>query len=52
VRVDLYEVNEQIKFGELSFYPGGGCDGFDPPEWDLLFGQQWDLDWPRNAHRL
>jgi TupA-like ATPgrasp len=43
VRVDLYEFNRQVKFGELTFYSGGGYDRFDPPEWDLSFGQQWDL---------
>jgi hypothetical protein len=44
VRVDLYQIGNEIKFGELTFYPAGGCDQFDPPEWDDKFGQQWKLD--------
>lgn len=41
VRVDLYEVEGKVKFGELTFYPGGGLDVFSPPEFDEIFGQQW-----------
>lgn len=43
VRVDLYEIDQNIKFGEFTFYPGAGHDPFDPPEWDLAFGRQWTL---------
>ncbi len=45
VRVDLYEINQQIKFGELTFYTTSGLDRFDPYEWDYKFGQQWKQDW-------
>ena len=48
VRVDLYEVHAQVKVGELTFYSGGGYDLFVPAEWDVVFGQQWDLP----IHRL
>ena len=41
VRVDLYEIGGQVKFGELTFYPGGGNDAFHPREWDRKFGEQW-----------
>jgi hypothetical protein len=41
VRVDLYDVNGDVKFGEMTFYPGSGYDRFDPPEWDQKFGEQW-----------
>jgi hypothetical protein len=41
VRVDLYEINGQAKFGEMTFYPGGGLDVFEPREYDSLFGEQW-----------
>ena len=44
VRVDLYEIDEQIKFGEMTFYPGSGYDRFDPPEWDEKFGRQWAIN--------
>jgi hypothetical protein len=43
VRVDLYELNGAIKFGELTFYPGAGHEVFNPREWDHKFGQQWNL---------
>ncbi|MGE3623451.1 MAG: ATP-grasp fold amidoligase family protein [Bdellovibrionales bacterium] len=43
VRVDLYELKGEVKFGELTFYPGSGFDRFDPPEWDKKFGDQWKI---------
>lgn len=41
VRVDLYNVNGRPLFGEMTFTPTGGANRFDPPEWDLKFGQLW-----------
>jgi hypothetical protein len=41
VRVDLYEVDGGCKFGEATFYPGAGLEPFNPPEFDEIFGQQW-----------
>ncbi len=38
LRVDFYEVNNKIKFGELTFFPTSGMGGFDPTEWDCKFG--------------
>ena len=29
-RVDFYEVNNKVKFGEITFYPGGGLEKFFP----------------------
>ena len=44
VRVDLYDIGGEVKFSELTFYPGAGIqETFDPPEYDELFGAQWDL---------
>jgi hypothetical protein len=40
VRVDFYEINNQIYFGELTFYPGSGLEAFTPSEWDLILGQE------------
>lgn len=45
VRVDLYSVNGIPTLGEATFYPSGGHDSFDPPEWDGIFGNQWVQDW-------
>lgn len=38
IRVDFYQVNNQVYFGELTFYPTSGMGGFDPEEWDNIFG--------------
>lgn len=39
IRVDMYNVNGEIKIGELTLYPGSGLSNFfDPPEWDGIFG--------------
>lgn len=38
VRVDFYETNEQLYFGELTFYPGSGLEEFNPEKYDYLLG--------------
>ncbi len=38
VRVDFYEINGQLYFGELTFYPGGGFEEFTPEDWDYKIG--------------
>lgn len=40
-RVDFYEVEGRLLFGEITFYPGAGRDRFDPPEVDEAFGRLW-----------
>jgi hypothetical protein len=42
VRVDLYEVNNRVYFGELTFTPGGGMDYFSS-EYFMKMGQKMDL---------
>jgi TupA-like ATPgrasp len=37
-RIDLYENFGKVRFGEITFYPEGGMDVFEPPEWELRFG--------------
>lgn len=39
VRVDLYDANGQIYFGELTFYHHGGITPFHPESWDYEFGK-------------
>lgn len=39
LRVDLYESNKKVYFGELTFFPTSGMGGFDPVEWDYKFGE-------------
>ncbi len=38
LRVDFYEVNGKIYFGELTFFHWSGFVPFDPEEWDYRFG--------------
>ena len=40
VRVDLYEVNGRIYFGEYTFFHHGGVVPFHPDKWDLVWGEQ------------
>lgn len=45
VRVDFYESAdaEKIYVGELTFYPGGGYESFQPMEWDYKLGEMLHL---------
>lgn len=38
VRVDFYEVNGKLYFGEITFYHFGGYMPFEPESWDKVFG--------------
>lgn len=38
VRVDLYNNNGQILFGEMTFYHWSGFVPFEPEEWDKIMG--------------
>ena len=38
LRVDFYEVNGRIYFGELTFFPAAGMGKFTSPEWDRKMG--------------
>jgi len=42
IRVDLYDVDGEVWFGELTPYPGGGLDRFDPAL-DRALGALWQL---------
>lgn len=39
VRIDLYEVNGKIYFGEMTLFHFGGVVPFNPNEWDYKFGE-------------
>lgn len=43
VRVDLYQANGKIYFGELTFCHFGGMVPFEPEEWDYKFGEWLNL---------
>lgn len=38
LRVDLYNVNGKIYFGELTFFPASGLENYEPREWDRKIG--------------
>lgn len=40
VRVDLYEVDGKVYFGEFTFFHHSGWTRFDPEEWDYTFGKE------------
>lgn len=43
VRVDLYNVDGKIYFGEMTFSTNSGYIKFLPEEFDIILGNQWDL---------
>ena len=49
VRVDLYNVEGKIFFGELTFYHGSGFEKFNPDEWNMKFGEWLHLPNPKDA---
>lgn len=44
VRVDFYEVDDRIYFGEMTFFQNSGMVSVEPPEWDLKMGRWIDLE--------
>jgi len=51
VRVDLYNLNGKIYFGELTHYPASGTKKFDPISFDYELGQHWKIEpeyWKNN----
>lgn len=43
IRVDLYSVEGQLYFGELTPYPGGGLERWLPRSYDDRLGTRWRL---------
>ena len=43
VRVDLYQSNDKVYFGEMTFFPQSGFDSNLLPETDLYFGELIDI---------
>lgn len=39
VRVDFYEVNDKVYFGELTFFPAAGCSKYTDMSWDKKMGE-------------
>jgi len=43
VRVDLFVLPGRVLVGELTSSPAGGDSPFDPPHWDAVFGEHWQV---------
>ena len=43
VRVDLYNINGKIYFGELTHYPASGTGKFEPQSFDFELGKYWKI---------
>ena len=39
LRVDFYDINGQVYFGELTFFHHSGLETFEPEAWDEKFGE-------------
>ena len=49
VRMDFFDVEGEIYFGEFTFYPGSGYDANRLPPADLYFGKMVDLSLVKDA---
>lgn len=45
VRIDLYNVNGKVYFGEITFFPAGGFGSFRPNIWNKKLGQMLNIDY-------
>ena len=43
VRVDFYDVDGKLYYGEITLHHGSGYDTFEPEEWDLYYGKKLKL---------
>jgi hypothetical protein len=42
-RIDLYNIQGRIVFGEITFYPGSGFHNFTPDSFDFELGSHWSI---------
>lgn len=49
VRIDFYEINGKLYFGEMTFYPASGLEKFEPESYDLLLGSWLSLPNEKNS---
>lgn len=43
VRIDFYEIERKLYFGEITFYPASGFGNFKPSEWNEKLGEMVNL---------
>ncbi len=48
IRIDFYEVDGKIYFGEITFFHWSGMVAFEPSKWDRIFGDYIEL--PLNSN--
>lgn len=51
LRVDFYEVDGKVYFGEMTFFHCSGFENFHPEEWDKIFGEWIILPTERNEEK-
>ncbi len=51
VRVDLYDINGKIYFGEMTFTNGSGYEKIVPDTADLMLGELWQIDTSKKDKR-
>lgn len=44
IRVDFYDVDGKLYFGEITLHHGSGTDHFYPDEYDFIYGEKIKLD--------
>ena len=50
IRVDLYQCDGKVYFGELTNYPGSGLEVFTPLDLDFALGDKWVVDRANYPH--
>ena len=45
VRIDIYEVNDKIYFGEFTFFPGSGFGSLNPKKWNKILGDKLNINY-------
>jgi len=50
VRVDLYNIEQRIVFGEMTVYPSAGECAYIPKKWTETLGSWWELNPMMSSH--
>ena len=51
VRIDFYLLGQQLKIGEVTFFPTAGCNIITPVEWDYKLGAMLELPKKKRVHK-
>lgn len=50
VRVDFYDIDGRIYFGEMTFFPESGYYDFEPDEFDFMLGEKFKIEEIQQRH--